>query len=66
MCLAQGHNTVKLVRLEPAASWSGLLKSSTLPLSHCATIIQYLAKGKKELIFNHLLGIMLHPRVTHI
>ena len=29
-------------------------------------IIQYLAKGKKELIFNHLLGIMLHPRVTHI
>ena len=31
MCLAQGHNPVTLVRLEPAAL---CLKSSTLPLSH--------------------------------
>ena len=33
MCLAQGHNTVPPVRLEPQTLD---LKSSTLPLSHCA------------------------------
>ena len=37
MCLAQGHNTVTLVRLEPAAP---PLQSSTLPLSHCAPVAQ--------------------------
>ena len=33
MCLAQEHNAVTSVRLEPAAIGLG---SSTLPLSHCA------------------------------
>ena len=33
MCLTQGHNIVTPVRLEPAPF---CLKSSTLPLSHCA------------------------------
>ena len=33
MCLAQGHNTVTPVGLEPSALG---LESSTLPLSHCA------------------------------
>ena len=33
MCLAQGHNAVTLVRLNP---WPLSLKSCTLPLSHCA------------------------------
>ena len=33
MCLAQGHNAVMLVRLEPA------IESSSLALSNCATLI---------------------------
>ena len=33
MCLAQGHNAVTPVRLEPATL---RLETSTLPLSHCA------------------------------
>ena len=33
MCLAQGHNTVTLVKLEPVVP---RLESSSLPLSHCA------------------------------
>ena len=32
MCLAQGHNTVALVRLEPAASQSRVKHSTTEPL----------------------------------
>ena len=32
MCLAQGHNAVTLVRLEPAAPWSGVKHSTTEPL----------------------------------
>ena len=32
MCLAQGHNTVTPVRLEPAASWSRVKHSTTKPL----------------------------------
>ena len=34
MCLAQRHSTLTPVRLELG------LESSTLPLSHCATVIQ--------------------------
>ena len=34
MCLAQGHNAVTQVRLEPATP---RFESSTLPLSHCAS-----------------------------
>ena len=33
MCLAQGHNAVMQVRLQPAALD---LESSSLPLRHCA------------------------------
>ena len=33
MCLAQGHNTLTPVSLQPITP---RLKSSTLPLSHCA------------------------------
>ena len=29
MCLAQGHNVVTLVRLEPAAPWSRVKHSAT-------------------------------------
>ena len=36
MCLAQGHNTVTPVRLEPVAPRSGV---TTLPLSHSAPYI---------------------------
>ena len=36
MCLAQGHSTMTLMRLEPATPQSG--DKSTLPLSHCAPI----------------------------
>ena len=36
LSLAQGHNTVPPVRLEPTTPWSRTLKSSTLPLIHCA------------------------------
>ena len=32
MCLAQGYNTVKPVRQEPAASWSRVKHSTTEPL----------------------------------
>ena len=32
MCLAQGHNAVKPVRLEPAALWSRVKHSTTEPL----------------------------------
>ena len=38
MCLAQGHNAVTPVRLEPAAL---CLESSTLPLSHCAPVLRW-------------------------
>ena len=33
MCLAQGHNTVTLVKLQPVAL---RLEFSSLPLTHCA------------------------------
>ena len=39
MSLAQGHNTVTPVRLKPAAP---RLKSSTLPLSHCAPYLVFM------------------------
>ena len=32
MCLAQGHNTVTPVRLEPAATWSRVKHPTTEPL----------------------------------
>ena len=32
LCLAQGHNTVVTVRLEPAAPWSQVKHSTTEPL----------------------------------
>ena len=32
MCLAQGHNAVTLVRLEPAAAWSRVKHSTSEPL----------------------------------
>ena len=37
MCLAQGHNTVEPVRLEPAAPWSRVKHSTTEPL--CCLIL---------------------------
>ena len=45
MCLAQGHNAVTLVRLEPGALG---LESSTLPLSKCAPC----RRGGASLAFN--------------
>ena len=38
MCLAQGHNAVTRVRLEPRGPG---LESSTLPLSHCPPNLPY-------------------------
>ena len=37
MCLAQGHNTVKQVRLEPATCRSGVKHSTTEPMRFCYT-----------------------------
>ena len=44
MCLAEGHNAVMTVRLEPAAPRS---QSSTLPLSHCTPPVLYKLFEKK-------------------
>ena len=41
MCLAQGHNAVTPVRLEPAALW---LESSAPPLSHCAPTCLFISE----------------------
>ena len=38
MCLAQGHNAVTPMRLEPATPWSRVKHSTTEPL-HSLTII---------------------------
>ena len=39
MCLAQGHNTVTLVRLEPAAPQSQIKHSTTEPLLSLKNIV---------------------------
>ena len=40
MCLAQGHNTVTRVRLEPAAPWSRVKHSTTEPLCSPLTLLK--------------------------
>ena len=52
MCLAQGHNAVALVRLEPAAS-------RTLPLSHCAPY-EIKVKPSLKTVSNRLTYIEIH------
>ena len=42
MCFAQGHNTVRPVRLESAALWSRVKHSTTEPLhSQCLSYLQH-------------------------
>ena len=54
MCLALGHNTVTLVRLEPAAFQS---RSSTLPLSHCAPFCANRGNRSKFLNYDVFLAL---------
>ena len=42
--LAKGHNTVTLVRLEPAAPWSRVKHSTTEPLRSLSLLVNKLAK----------------------
>ena len=49
MCLAQGHNTVTLVKLEPVAPPSRVKLSTTEPLSHCAPPILLLQRAGQAL-----------------
>ena len=49
MCLAQGHNAVMLVRLEPAAVWSQVKHSTTEPLPSLQTCLLHLHLGLPNL-----------------
>ena len=49
MCLAQGHNAVTPVRLEPTALWSRVKHSTTEPLrSHFRTVTRYNIPVEKQ------------------
>ena len=42
MCLAQGHNSVTPLRLDPAAPWSQVKHFTTEPLHSCSSFVQKL------------------------
>ena len=61
MCLAQGHNTVRPVRLDPAVTRSRVKHSTTEPL--CSPSLKYCKFGNfREVIIFAKLGKMKSSR----
>ena len=63
MCLAQGHNAVTPVRLEPAAPWSRVKHSTTESLRfllvYCKNMLKLMGKKTKAISCSILVNLNL-------